>query len=176
MKAIFFDLVGTVIEGVPTYDRVDSLEKVKLLRSVVPALKLVSGLEYSVFFVTNQAGIAEGRLTEELFAEILKKTMDIIKMSGVHVIKTYMCPHGLDSTCECRKPKPKFLLDAAQEYGIDLAESWMLGDAVTDVETGVNAGAKTILVKSGIPTVESKDATYTAANLLDAVEYITKHG
>jgi len=74
-----------------------------------------------------------------------------------------------------RKPKPKLLLDAAREFDIDLTQSWMLGDRPSDVMTGINAGMKTILVKSGVPTVESDQATFTATTLLEAVQYISEH-
>jgi D-glycero-D-manno-heptose 1,7-bisphosphate phosphatase len=100
------------------------------------------------------------------------KVLELVAPSGVTVIKAYVCPHGEADSCDCRKPKPKLLLDAAKEYGIDLAESWMVGDRVTDVMTGVNAGTKTILVKSGVDSVESEAADFTAPTLLEAIQHI----
>jgi D-glycero-D-manno-heptose 1,7-bisphosphate phosphatase len=75
-------------------------------------------------------------------------------------------PNGEQDNCLCRKPKPKLILDAAREYYIDLANSWMIGDRPTDVITGVNGGTKTILVRHGVPNVESERATFTAISLL----------
>ena len=175
MKAVFLDRDGTVNAGVPKYERVSSVDKVELLPNSVTALRQLAQLDYGVFFITNQAGMAEGLIDEEQFNEINDKVLELIAPSGITILKTYICPHGEDAACGCRKPKPKLLLDAAKEYDIDLAESWMIGDRPTDVMTGVNAGTKTILVKSGVPTVESEHATFTAPTLLEAVQYIAEN-
>lgn len=172
MKAIFLDRDGTVTVGTPTYERIDSLDKVQLLPQTLEAMKILARLDYGIFLVTNQMSLAEGRITVEQFWEINQKVVDLVSSSGVTIIKTYYCPHTDEENCECRKPKPKLLLDAAKEYDIDLRESWMVGDRTSDVETGINAGTKTILVKTGVPTVESGDATFTAPTLLEAAQYI----
>lgn len=172
MKAVFLDRDGTVNVGVPTYERVDSLDKVELLPNTIEALKLLADLDYGVFFITNQAGLAEGLITQEQFDQINSKVLELIAPSGIKVIKTYICPHGENDKCGCRKPKPKLLLDAAAEHEIDLTNSYMIGDRHSDVLTGVNAGTKTILVKTGVPTVEAPEADFTAANLLEALRFI----
>jgi D-glycero-D-manno-heptose 1,7-bisphosphate phosphatase len=172
MKAVFLDRDGTVNVGTPTFGRVDSLDKVKLLPKSLAALTLLSKLNYLVFFVTNQAGLAEGLISDVQFDEINDKILELIEPSGIKIEKTFICPHGEDSTCDCRKPKPGLLVNAAREYDIDLSESWMIGDRKSDVMTGVNAGTKTILVKTGVPTVESVEATKTFPSLLEAVKYI----
>jgi D-glycero-D-manno-heptose 1,7-bisphosphate phosphatase len=175
-RAVFLDREGTVTVGVPKYERVDSLSKVELLPQVFDALELLAGLDYQVFFVTNQAGIAEGLISWEDFNEINEKVLSLIQPTGIKIQETYVCPHGDHDNCECRKPKPKLLFDAAKEYDIDLANSWMIGDRPSDVMTGVNAGTKTSLVLSGVPTVESDQATVTLPTLLEAVEYIARQG
>jgi D-glycero-D-manno-heptose 1,7-bisphosphate phosphatase len=160
--------------GGPKYERIDSLDKVELLPNVLVALKQLVGTDYLVFFVTNQAGLAEGLIGWDEFNQINGKAISLLEPSGIKIQKSYVCPHGEGSACECRKPKPKLLFDAAKEYDIDLANSWMIGDRPTDVMTGVNAGTKTILVKSGDPTVECDQATVTLPSLLEAVDYISK--
>jgi D-glycero-D-manno-heptose 1,7-bisphosphate phosphatase len=171
-KAVFLDRDGTITVGTPIYDRVDSLEKVQLLPNTLEALKLLASLDYMVFIITNQAGIAEGLMSLDEFNEINGKVLSLIGPSGVVVQKTYLCPHGERDNCDCRKPKPKLLLDAAKDYAIDLTASWMVGDRPTDVMTGVNAGTRTVLVRTGVPTVESDKATATRPSLLEAVMYI----
>ena len=175
MKAVFLDRDGTVNVGVPKYERVSSLDKVELLPNTLEALHLLATLDYGVFFVTNQLGISEGLITMKEFDEINNKILELVAPSGIVILKTYLCPHGEAEDCECRKPKPKLLLDAAKEFDIDLAESWMIGDRQSDVATGINAGTKTILVKTGVQTVEAKNATFTAPSLLEAVGFISKH-
>jgi histidinol-phosphate phosphatase family protein len=174
MKAIFLDRDGTVNVGVPKYERVDRLDKVELLTHTLKALQKLASLDYLVFFVTNQAGRAEGLITEEEGNAINEKVLSLIAPSGIQITQTYVCPHGENDDCECRKPKPKLLQDAAREYNIDLSQSWMIGDRPTDVTTGINAGTKTILVKTGVPTVEAPEATVTVPSLLEAAEYIAR--
>ncbi|HSX05459.1 MAG TPA: HAD family hydrolase [Candidatus Saccharimonadales bacterium] len=175
MRAVFLDRDGTINVGIPRIERVDSIEKVELLPGVQTALEQLAKLGYGVFFVTNQAGIAEGRLTPADFEAINNHILELIAASGIRVLKTYLCPHGEGSDCDCRKPKPKLLQDAAKEFDIDLASSWMVGDRPSDVMTGVNAGTKTILVRSGDPTAEAPEATFVANTLLDAIRYIANH-
>lgn len=175
MKAVFLDRDGTVTVGVPVYERVDSLDKVVLLPKTLEALKLLAGMDYGVFFVTNQAGLSEGLITQEQFNEINNKVIELISSIGIKILKTYLCPHSENDNCECRKPKPKLLLDASHEYDIDLGQSWIVGDRPSDVMTGVNAGTKSILVKTGVPTVECAQATTTTESLLEAIQYIAQY-
>lgn len=175
IKAVFLDRDGTVNVGVPKYERVNTLDKVELLPNSIEALKLLSKLDYSVFFITNQAGLAEGLMTQAQADEIYQKVLDLISPSGVNIVRSYVCPHGENEGCECRKPKPKLILDAARDYDVDLTKSWMIGDRPTDVMTGVNAGTKAILVKTGVPSVECDQATVTLPSLLEAVQDIAGH-
>lgn len=171
MRAVFLDRDGTISTGVPKYERVDSVDKVEILPHVMEALEKLAKLDYGVFLVTNQSGIAEGLITEADFEVINDKVLSLIAPTGIKILQTYMCPHGVDATCTCRKPNPTLLRDAAAKYDIDLPNSYMVGDRLTDVHTGRNAGTKTILVLSG-EQVESPEATFTAQNLLEAVDYI----
>ncbi len=106
------------------------------------------------------------------FDQINAKVLELIAPSGIKILKTYMCPHGEHDNCECRKPKPKLLLDAAREYDVELTESWMIGDRPADIMAGLNAGTKTIWVKTGDPKVVAEGATADVPSLLEAVEFI----
>lgn len=172
MKAVFLDRDGTINVGTPTYERVDSLDKVELLPHTLEALRLLAGLDYEVFLVTNQAGLSEGLITMDQFHAINDKVLELIAPSGIKIRQTYLCPHGEQDNCDCRKPKPKLLLDAAREYNIDLSASYMIGDRQSDVMTGVNAGTQTILVKTGAIAEDFDQATYNAPTLLEAIKYI----
>lgn len=171
MKAIFLDRDGTINAGIPYHERVDSIEKVELLPNVLDGLTLLAAQDYKFFFITNQAGLAEGLISRDDFDVINNEVIRQIAPSTITVTKTYVCPHGEGSECDCRKPKPKMLEDAAAEYGIDLSASWMIGDRLTDIQTGINAGTRTILVQTGA-IKEAPTATYAAADLLDAAQYI----
>lgn len=174
MRAIFLDRDGTIIADPPD-ERVDKAEKIELFPDSIEALTKLATLDYVVILVTNQAGISEGRINEQGFWKLHAIVLEKLASSGIKILKTYVCPHGPHDNCECRKPKPTMLLQASKEFDIDLENSWMVGDRQSDVMAGVNAGTKTILVKTANVPVESKEATYTAPNLLDAIEYIASH-
>jgi D-glycero-D-manno-heptose 1,7-bisphosphate phosphatase len=175
MKAVFLDRDGTVIVDPPD-ERVDRVEKIQLLENTLAALKLLAGMDYEAFFITNQAGIGEGRITYEEFQEINAEVLNRLQPSGIKILKTFVCPHVSEDDCECRKPQPKMILDAAKEFDIDLSNSWMIGDRESDIMAGVNAGTKTILVKTGNVQIKSPEADYTADNLVKAVQYIAEQG
>lgn len=173
MKAIFLDRDGTINAGIPKYERVDSPEKVEILPNVIEGLRILSGLDYLLFFVTNQAGLAEGLITRQDFDAINNKVLELIEPSGVVITETYVCPHGEGAECNCRKPKPQMLLDAAKKYDVDLTQSWMVGDRLTDIHTGINTGTKTILVQTG-SIMDAPEADFVAADLLVAAQYIAQ--
>ena len=172
MKAVFLDRDGTMIVDPPDL-RVDSVNEIELFPDTLEALKLLSTLDYSVFIISNQVGIGEGRYTYAEFEVIEAEMMRQLEPSGIEITDTYVCPHLPEDNCECRKPKPKMILDASREYDIDLANSYMIGDRQSDIMAGVNAGTKTILVKTGNEPVVSAEANYTADNLLAAIKYIS---
>lgn len=174
MRAVFLDRDGTINAGIPKYERVDSTDKVELLPNVIEGLRLLAALDYIYFFVTNQAGLAEGLITQADFDAINNEVLRQIAPSGIQIKETFVCPHGELENCYCRKPKPKLLQDAAAKYNTDLASSWMIGDRLTDIHTGINAGTRTILVQTGA-ILEAPEATYVAANLLAAAKYLAVH-
>jgi len=174
MKIILLDRDGTVIRD-PEDERVDKEEKIELFPDSVEALEYLAEHGFSVIFITNQAGIGEGRISEEDFERINAKALEMLSLSGVKVFKTYMCPHVPDDHCNCRKPKPKMILEAARDFGFNPSDVYMIGDRESDIMAGINAGTKTILVKTANVPVSAPQATYIAANLLDAVNYAVKN-
>ncbi len=171
-KILFMDRDGTVIVD-PEDERVDREDKIKLFPDIIEALKYLADNNFSIILITNQAGVAEGRINLQDFDRINNKVIEMLAPSGVKFLKTYVCPHSPDDKCECRKPKPAMILEAIKEFHIDLSKSYMIGDRESDIFAGINAGVKTILVKTANKPVEVKEATYTAPTLLDAVKYIS---
>lgn len=176
MKAVFLDRDGTINvelgEG-----KINSPDKIILLPSSLQALSELSKLDYQVFLVTNQLGISMGSYDENQFHKINQALLQLIEPTGIKIAKTYFCPHALEANCDCHKPKPGMLLRAAQEYDIDLASSWVVGDRPTDVGAGMNAGTKTILLENGAEPTAFPGAkpSYVAEDLLEAVRYIAAH-
>lgn len=174
MKVILLDRDGTVIRD-PEDERVDKEEKIQLFPDSIEAFKYLHEHGYSIIFITNQAGIAEGRINREEFGRINARVLELLSPSGVEVLKTYFCPHVPEDACDCRKPSPKMLNDALQDFGIVPAEVYMVGDRVSDIDAGIAAGTKTILVETANIPQSAPQATYTAPNLLDAVRYAVGH-
>jgi histidinol-phosphate phosphatase family protein len=98
--------------------------------------------------------------------------------AGVGFERHYICPHHPEDNCDCRKPKPKFLLDAAREYGLDLAHCFMIGDRTTDIQAGLNAGTGTVLVLTGVgrETLAKQEVKpdHVAADLSAAATWILR--
>ena len=149
-KAIFFDRDGTINKYVGFLRNIDDFE---LIEGVAEAIKLINQSGYLAIVVTNQPVIARGEVTWEELNEIHKKMATLLGKEGAYVDGIYICPHHPDKgfegerpeykiDCDCRKPKPGLLLQAAKDFNIDLSESYMIGDSHRDVEAGENAGVK----------------------------------
>ena len=174
MKIALLDRDGTVIVDPPDL-RVDKLEKIELFSDSIEGLKYLADNDFAVILITNQAGIEEGRLTEEEFWLIHNEVLRQLEPSGVKFLKTYMNGEMKrpDNT-EWRKPGPKMLLQAAEDFDLDLSQIYMVGDAQTDIQAAINAGCKGgILVQTATgEEVVSPNAVYSAPSLLDAAHYI----
>lgn len=174
MKIALLDRDGTVIVDPPDL-RVDRIEKIELFPDSIEGLKYLADNDFAVILITNQAGIEEGRLTEEEFWQINNEVLRQLEPSGVKFLKTYMNGEMKrpDNT-EWRKPGPKMLLQAADDFELDLSQVYMVGDAETDIQAAINAGCKGgILVETATgEKVVSPDAIYSAPSFLDAAKYI----
>ena len=149
-KAIFLDRDGTINKYVGFLRNIDDFE---LIEGVAEAIKQINQSGYLAIVVTNQPVIARGEVTWEELNKIHKKMATLLGKEGAYVDGIYICPHHPDKgfegerpeykiDCDCRKPKPGLLLQAAKDFNIDLSESYMIGDSHRDVEAGENAGVK----------------------------------
>ncbi len=147
-KAIFLDRDGTINKYVGFLRNIDDFE---LIDGVTEAIRRINQSGYLAIVVTNQPVIARGEVTWEELREIHKKTETLLGKDGAYIDGIYICPHHPDKgfegerpeykfDCDCRKPKPGLLLQAAHDFNIDLSQSIMIGDSDRDVEAGKNAG------------------------------------
>lgn len=155
-KYIFLDRDGTLDVRPPKACYVEKPEDFIWLPGAKEAVKKLKDAGYFIILVSNQAGIAMGRITDEDVARVNEKMQDDLLEIGACIDAIYYCPHGWDSTCSCRKPKPGMLYQAQKDYSINLPECYLIGDDERDIQTAENADVKGILV----------DENYT---LLDAV-------
>ncbi len=133
----------------------DSDEFVKNLQEFIPipgSIKAIARLSQAGFFIavaTNQSGLARGLIQEEDLAEMHQYLLDQVSAAGGQIHLIAFCPHGPDSHCECRKPKPGLLKAIAEESRLPLAEAVVIGDSYRDLESAWAVGAKAVLVRSG---------------------------
>jgi D,D-heptose 1,7-bisphosphate phosphatase len=153
-KAIFLDRDGTINKYVGFMTNIDDFE---LLPGVTEAIRKINSSGYLAIVVTNQPVIARGEVTFEQLDEIHNKMETLLGQEGAYLDAIYFCPHHPDKgfegeipelkiDCDCRKPKPGMLLRAAEDFNIDLNQSWMVGDGKNDIKAGQNAGCKTAMI------------------------------
>jgi len=176
MKVVFLDRDGTVVEE-PHDHRIDGVEKIKLFPDSIAALKHLADNDFSVVFITNQAGIGEGRITEDEYWELHGEVLRQLEPSGANILKTYMNGEADTPTAsQWRKPGPNMLLQAAKDLDLDLGDIYMVGDSLTDVEAAINAGCKGgILLQTTYGDIESAEAVYIAPTLMDAARFVVEN-
>ena len=172
-KAVFIDRDGTINKYVGFLRDIDEFE---LLDGVADAIKKINASGYLAIVVTNQPVIARGEVSFEELERIHNKMETLLGKEGAYLDAIYFCPHHphkgyegerpeLKFDCNCRKPKPGMLLKAAQDFNIDLAQSWMIGDGENDIRAGQNAGCRTALIGN-----ETYGQTVTVSSLKNFVE------
>lgn len=145
-KIVFLDRDGVINEKRPQGEYVTSWSEFSFLPNAIKGLKYLSKKGYELFIVTNQAGIARGKLTWEELHIIHRHMRRELSRHHVRITDIFVCPHGWDDGCPCRKPKPGLFFQAAQRYYLNLRDSYCIGDDVRDIQAGTQAGCKTLLV------------------------------
>jgi D,D-heptose 1,7-bisphosphate phosphatase len=179
-SAVFMDRDGTINEEVSYLSR---MEQLRIYPQAYEAIRLINAAGMKAVVVTNQSGIARGYFTEDFVRSVHDRINELLGAEGARIDGFYICPHhpihgnGIyKQDCNCRKPKPGLLLQAAAEMNIDLARSYMIGDMLKDIEAGKKAGARGILVKTGYGSniVRTDLPAYIAEDILDAVQWIMR--
>lgn len=182
-KAIFLDRDGVINKEVSYLCRPEQLE---LLEDSTQAVKKINHSDYLAIVATNQSAVARGLCSEEDIADVNKKLDVLLGEKHAYLDNIYYCPHHPDKgfegenkpykiECECRKPKTGMFRQAQSDFNIDEKDSFLIGDTTSDVMTGINAGIKTMLVRTGYA---GKDRKYDCRpdfifeNLKEAVDFI----
>ncbi|MFZ0034083.1 MAG: HAD family hydrolase [Sedimentisphaerales bacterium] len=182
-KAIFLDRDDTLIED-PGY--INHPDQVKLLDGVDKALIEFRAMGYKLIVVSNQSGVARGMISEQALDEIHNRLKQMLAEKGAPLDRIYYCPYHPDGVIEkyrkesdWRKPNPGMLLAAANELDIDLGQSWTIGNSIRDIEAGLQAGCKTILINHPshykLHKLGEPNPDYRAVNIKEAVNIIKKH-
>jgi D-glycero-D-manno-heptose 1,7-bisphosphate phosphatase len=182
-KAIFFDRDDTLIED-PGY--INSPEQVKLLSGVPRALIELKALGYKLVVVTNQSAVARGIVTEKVLGDIHKRLEKLLAEKNAFLDGIYYCPYHPEGVVkryrqesDLRKPNPGMLLKAAEEMDLDLDESWCVGNSASDIEAGLRAGCKTILIDIPSRQLQLKPGEprpdFKAINMKEVVNIVKKY-
>jgi D-glycero-D-manno-heptose 1,7-bisphosphate phosphatase len=145
-RAIFLDRDGVLIENRSEYVR--EWSHVNIFPEAIKALSHLH--DYKIVIVTNQSAVGRGLISLEIAHEINKQLIEVIRENEGQIDGVFMCPHAPGDQCNCRKPNPGLLLQAAKELSLDLSRSWMIGDAWSDLLAGKAAGVRGVaLLKTG---------------------------
>jgi D-glycero-D-manno-heptose 1,7-bisphosphate phosphatase len=173
-RAVFLDRDGTLIVE---KHYLHQPEDVEIFPGAGAALKKLADAGFKLVIVTNQSGIGRGYYTLADAERVNEHVCQLLARDGVHILKCYIAPEAPDQPSRGRKPSPQFLFDARDEFDLNLAESYMVGDKLIDLECGWNAGAKqSILVRTGYGAELEKEspAGLTRAKVVDGLPEVAK--
>jgi D-glycero-D-manno-heptose 1,7-bisphosphate phosphatase len=145
--AIFLDRDGVINEN--RVDHVKSWDEFSFIPGALESIRRLTDTGLPIFVVTNQAAVNRGLMTVDTLNDIHNRMKEAVCQAGGKITHVYHCPHDNHEDCDCRKPKPGMLQQAAEDFNIDLSKSFLVGDAWTDVAAGVTVGARGILLMTG---------------------------
>jgi D-glycero-D-manno-heptose 1,7-bisphosphate phosphatase len=150
--------------------------QLELIPGAAPALKWLQDAGWGICVVSNQSGIARGYFDLAQVANVHQRLAEMLAKYHVQLDGIYLCPHGPEDGCECRKPLPGMVHQAMAEHGFDPRQAWVIGDKEADVGLGHAVGAKSILVRTGYGRQHEPDtqADFIADDLAAAVELILR--
>ena len=181
---LFLDRDGTINEDT---GYVKNPDEITILPGVSDGIrKLKEQFGFKMIVISNQAGISKGLMTEEDVVLVNKRISELLNAEGAFIDDYLYCPYHPDfdppEKTICRKPSPKMILEAAKLHDVDLSASYMIGDRASDIEAGINANVKTILLKSELYESsinnlhnQGKKPNFVAANFSEACDYIIKN-
>jgi D-glycero-D-manno-heptose 1,7-bisphosphate phosphatase len=170
-RFVLFDRDGTLIVE---KDYLSDPRDVELIPGAGAALQKLQQANWGLALVTNQSGIARGYFDVQRLTQVHDRLAQLLADFGVRLDGIYICPHGPDDGCDCRKPLPGLVEQARAVHGFDPRESWVVGDKDTDVRLAHAVGARSILVRTGYGRAHEAltDADFVVDNLLEAATLI----
>jgi D-glycero-D-manno-heptose 1,7-bisphosphate phosphatase len=165
IKTIFLDRDGVINKEVNYLHKIENFE---FIDGVFDTCVYFQSLGYRIIIISNQSGIYRGYFSDKDYQTLTKWMLDQFQLNGIKILDVFHCPHGSESSCECRKPKPGMIIKAKLKYNIDLKKSWMIGDKESDIQAANSAKIQnTILVRSGHYIDESNSS---ARFIIDSIK------
>lgn len=153
--ALFLDRDGVFIENCANYVR--SWEDVQFFPQALEALARIREIPYKIIVVTNQSAVGRGIISLETAVALNERILEVVRDGNGRIDASYLCPAKPGNNAPCRKPRPGMLLQAAEEHNLDLRQSYMIGDALTDIQAGQAAGVKeAVLLLTGRGTDQAQ--------------------
>lgn len=173
-RAVFLDRDGVIIRKAPENQYITAWEQVEFLPGTGEALRQLKQNGFLLIVVTNQSAVSRNELAVDVLESIHQGIVHHFAQENVTIDAIYYCPHDRNGNCQCRKPRPRMLLQAAEEHGIDLQHSWMVGDAASDIEAGLAAGCRTVWLRpESFGDESSPPAEFRTTSILEAAGWIT---
>jgi D-glycero-D-manno-heptose 1,7-bisphosphate phosphatase len=172
-RAVFLDRDGVINRAAPEGEYITSREGLIMLPGVLRAARKLRDANFLIFVVTNQRGIARLKVHAEELDKMHHDLLELFSAAGAPITRIYVCPH--EGGCQCRKPAPGMLMQAADEHDIDLKASWIVGDKDSDVEAGKRAGCRSArILRRDAGQILSLVPDLRARDLPEAVKLILK--
>jgi len=144
--AILLDRDGVINVDAPGY--VESWDEFQFCPGALAAIRQLAEAGWEIYVITNQSGVAKGLYSEQRLIDIHWRMMIEIRRAGGRILGVQFCPHTDEDECWCRKPRPGMLLKAAAKWGLDLAQSYLVGDSAHDIQAGAAVGCTTFWVQT----------------------------
>lgn len=166
-KVIFLDRDGVINHD---YGYVGKIENFEFIDGVFSTCKYFINLGYKIIIITNQSGIGRGYYSENDFSILTNWMIKEFNKNDIDILKVYHCPHIPSDNCDCRKPNPLMITKAVEEFDIDLDNSWLIGDNISDIDTAINSKIKNYIL---IDSQKNNQKDYTIVdNLIDTINII----
>jgi len=171
-RAVFLDRDGVINRKAPEGEYITRLQDLVFLPRVAEAVQILRSQGFVIIVVTNQRGVSRGKITLQDLEMIHREVASFFSTKDAPLDGIYFCPH--EGGCECRKPAPGMLLNAALEHKIDLRGSWLVGDSLSDILAGKQVGCSTVLISAIPESPPDMHPDFRANSLWEAAKLIVQ--